>query len=54
MVKISQAFRVFAVQEKNTPKEKELVQEVQQNLTEKKFPKVKKFYPIYSDNPNAW
>ena len=56
MVKISQALRAFTQSRKKTytPKEKELVQEVQQDLTEKKFPKVKKFYPIYSDNPNAW
>ena len=56
MVKISQALRAFTQSKKKTytPKEKELVQEVQQELTEKKFPKVKKFYPIYSDNPNAW
>ena len=56
MVKISQALRAFTQSKKKTytPKEKELVQEVQQELTEKKFPKVKKFYPIYSDNPAQW
>ena len=39
---------------KKPPKELEIEKQVHSDLREQKYIPIKKFYPIYSDTPDAW
>ena len=55
MIKIPQAVRFLtSTVKKLSPEEAEVAKHVRFQLKEQKYPPIQKFYPIYSDSPDAW